>query len=212
MGKYFSATTKHEKALEFLELRQGTMTVMEYVARFTELAPFADDYVATYMAKIRRFENELKLSIRVKIVGLHPQDMDSMVGTAMTIEREIEDARGIWDVGASGKRKESQSSSSSGKKPPVHVDSGKGQGCQSCRKNGMFSLQAAWTYEEGFPLETRIPEFKDSAVPINCEARVDTIYSSTPWYGSEKLVSVPRSYTRASRYTGRPEGPDYGSR
>ena len=42
--------------------------------------------------------------------------MDSMVRTTMTIEREIEDARSTRDAGASGKRKESQSSSSSGKK------------------------------------------------------------------------------------------------
>ena len=46
------------------------MTVMEYMARFTELACFGDDYVATDMAKVRRFENGLKLSIRGKIVGL----------------------------------------------------------------------------------------------------------------------------------------------
>ena len=58
------------------------------MARFTELAPFADDYVATDMAKFRRFENGLKLSIRGRIVGLRLQDMDSMVGTAMTIEKE----------------------------------------------------------------------------------------------------------------------------
>ena len=83
------------------------MTVMEYVARFTKLARFADDYVATDMAKFKRFENGLKLSIRGKIIGLLLQDMDSMVGITMTIKREIEDARGIRDVGASGKRKES---------------------------------------------------------------------------------------------------------
>ena len=35
MGKYFPATAKHAKAWEFLELKQGTMTVMEYVAKFT---------------------------------------------------------------------------------------------------------------------------------------------------------------------------------
>ena len=92
------------------------MTVLEYVARFTELAHFADDYVATDMAKVRRFENGLKLSIRGRIVGLRLQDMDSMVGTALTIKREIEDARSTRDTGASGKRKESQSSSSLGKK------------------------------------------------------------------------------------------------
>ena len=40
------------------------------------------------MAKVRRFENGLKLSIRGRIVGLRLQDMDSMVGTGLTIERE----------------------------------------------------------------------------------------------------------------------------
>ena len=88
MGKYFPETARHAKAREFLELKQGAMTVMDYVARFTELARFADDYVATDLAKVRRFENGLKLSIRGRIVGLRLRDMDSMVGTALTIERE----------------------------------------------------------------------------------------------------------------------------
>ena len=70
MCKYFPDTAHHAKAHEFLELKQGTMTVLEYVARFMELARFTDDYVATDMAKVRRFENGLKLSIRGRIVGL----------------------------------------------------------------------------------------------------------------------------------------------
>ena len=114
MSKYFPATAIHAKAQEFLELRQGTMTVMEYMARFTELSRFGDDYVATNMAKVRRFENGLKLSIRGKIVGLRLQDMDSMVGTALAIEREMDDAQGIRDASAGGKRKEDQPSSSLG--------------------------------------------------------------------------------------------------
>ena len=92
------------------------MTVIEYVARFTELAHFADDYVATDLAKVRIFENRLRLSIRGRIVGLRLQDMDSMVGMAMTIEREMEDAWNTRDVGSNGKRKESRSFSSSGKR------------------------------------------------------------------------------------------------
>ena len=68
------------------------------------------------MAKVRKFENGLKLSIRGKIVGLLLQDMNSMVWTSMAIESEIEDARSIRDAGVSGKRKESRSSSNSGKK------------------------------------------------------------------------------------------------
>ena len=52
MGKYFPETARHAKAQEFLELKRGATTVMDYVARFTELARFADDYVATNMAKV----------------------------------------------------------------------------------------------------------------------------------------------------------------
>ena len=107
MGKYFPDKARHAKAQKFLELKQGTMTVMDYVARFTELARFADDYMATDMAKVRRFENGLKLSIRGRIVGLRLRDMDSMVGTALTIEREIENARRTRDASVSVKRKES---------------------------------------------------------------------------------------------------------
>ena len=114
MSKYFPATARHAKAQEFLELRQGTMTVMEYMARFTELARFGDDYVATDMAKVDRFENGLKFSIRGKIVGLRLQDIDSMVGTALAIERDMDEAQGIRDASAGGKRKEDQPSSSLG--------------------------------------------------------------------------------------------------
>ena len=116
MSKFFPASTRHAKAREFLELRQGGRTVLEYVAKFTELTHFKDDYVANDMAKVRKFEVGLKLSIRSKITGFLIQDMDSMVITAMAIERGIEDAQSILDASTGGKRKESQTSSRSGKK------------------------------------------------------------------------------------------------
>ena len=117
MGKYFLASARHAKAQEFLELRQRKMTVHEYVARFTELARFGDDYVATDTAKVKRFEDGLKLSIRGKIVSHNLKDMDSMVSTALLIEQEMENAQSIRDAGTGCKRRESQSSSSSKKKP-----------------------------------------------------------------------------------------------
>ena len=46
------------------------MTVLEYMSKFIELARFEDDYVATDMVKVRKFEDGLKMSIRSKIVGL----------------------------------------------------------------------------------------------------------------------------------------------
>ena len=63
----------------------------------------------------RRFENGRKLSIRGRIVGFRLRDMDSMVGTALTIEREIEDTWNSRDTSVGNKR-EDQLSPSSGKR------------------------------------------------------------------------------------------------
>ena len=95
MGKYFPTPVQHAKDREFLELKQGTMTMLIYVTNFTELARFYDDYVAIDMAKVRNFEDGQKFSIRGKIVRLLLQDMDFMVMTTMTIEREVDDAQNI---------------------------------------------------------------------------------------------------------------------
>ena len=75
------------------------MTVLKYVAKFTELARFGDDCVAIDMGKVRKFEDGLKLSIRDKIVGLLLHDMNLMVKAAMAIERELDNAWNIWDAG-----------------------------------------------------------------------------------------------------------------
>ena len=190
------------------------------MARFTELARFADDYVATDMAKVRRFENGLKLSIRGRIVGLHLPDMDFMVETALTIEREIEDARSTRDAGVSSKRKESRSSSSSGKKQRASSSRGfqgrghPGQGWirVSSQAGRMLPLPTTRTYQEGLPLETRIPRFWDSAVPVNGRTGEDTVYSSTAQYRPEEPVSVSGSCTGTSRYASRLERLGYGPR
>ena len=85
------------------------------MAKFIELARFVDENVAIDMAKVRKFEDGLKLSIRGKIVVFLQQDMDSLVRTNMAMEREIDDA---WRIRAAGDRenkRDNQSSSSSGK-------------------------------------------------------------------------------------------------
>ena len=63
----------------------------------------------------KRFENGPKLSILDGIVGLHLQDMDSMVGTTLTIEREIEGTRNTRGTGV-GSKSEDQFPPSSGKR------------------------------------------------------------------------------------------------
>ena len=102
----------------------------------------------------RRFENELKLSIRGRIIGFRLRDMDSKVGTVLTIEREIEDTRSTRDAGVGNKR-EDQPSSSSGKRQKTYAshefqDQGQDLAC-----------------EMGLPPETGIPGLWDNAVPVS---------------------------------------------
>ena len=62
-----------------------------------------------------RHENGLKLPIRDRIIRFHLRDMNSMVGMALTIEREIEDTWNTRDTGVGSKR-EDQLSPSLGKR------------------------------------------------------------------------------------------------
>ena len=60
----------------------------------------------------RRFENGPKLSIRDRIIGLRLRDTDSMVGTALTIDREIENTWNTRDTSVGNKREDQLSPSS----------------------------------------------------------------------------------------------------
>ena len=43
MDKLFMASARHAKVQEFLELKEGSMTMLKYVSKSTELARFRDD-------------------------------------------------------------------------------------------------------------------------------------------------------------------------
>ena len=85
-------------------------------------------------------------------------------------------------------------------------------GTELARVDDMLILPSAWTYEAGLPIEAWIPGFWADAVSVISGIGVDTVYSSTPQYGSEELVSVVECYTSTFGRTDRSEGPDYGSR
>ena len=53
--KYYPGDTKRAKVREFLSLKQGNMSVMEYAAKFNELSRFAPHQVATEEMKMDHF-------------------------------------------------------------------------------------------------------------------------------------------------------------
>ena len=213
MSKYFSATARHAKAQEFLELRQGTMTVMEYMARFTELARFGNDYVATDMAKVRRFENGLKLSIRGKIVGPSPTEHE-LYGRDNFGHRERERDGGRIGHSRCECRWEEEGGSTFFEfgKETEDLCPTSAPGTGPARADDMLLLLSAWTYEVGLPTEVWIPGFWADAVPVIIGTGADTVYSSTPQYGSKEPILVVECYTSTFGSTNRSEGSNYGSR
>ena len=147
----------------------------------------------------RRFKNGLKLCIQGRIIGLRLRDVDSMVGTALTIEREIEDVRNTRDTGVGSKR-EDQPSSSSGKRQKTSAS-------HEFRDQGQDLA-----FEIGLPPETGIPGLWDNVDLVSRRIGEYTVHSSTPWYGSEEPVLVLGCYASTSSSTDRPEGPECGSR
>lgn len=60
LENYFSENTQQDMEVQFLELKQGSMSVAEYAAKFNKLARFTSHQVDTEARKVRRFELGLK--------------------------------------------------------------------------------------------------------------------------------------------------------
>ncbi|XP_058752048.1 uncharacterized protein LOC131625168 [Vicia villosa] len=70
LRKYYPEDVRGKKEIEFLELKQGNMSVTEYAAKFTELAKFYPYYegAGVEFSKCIKFENGLRSEIK-KAVG-----------------------------------------------------------------------------------------------------------------------------------------------
>ena len=113
----------------------------------------------------KRFENGLKLSIRGRIIGFHLRDMDSMVGTALTIEREIKDTWNTRDTGVGSKREDQ-----------LLLVRGREDFCFTL----VSGLGPGLSMSDGIALETGIPRLWDNTVLVSRRIGEYTVHSSTP--------------------------------
>ena len=56
--------------MEFMELIQGNKTVLQYEAKFTELARFAPHIVSDDVWKAKKFQRSLRPSIKTRMAAL----------------------------------------------------------------------------------------------------------------------------------------------
>ncbi|MQM05013.1 hypothetical protein Taro_037818, partial [Colocasia esculenta] len=75
---------------EFLSLAQGSMTVLEYEARFPEHSKYAPHIVADERRKTKKFVMGFKPSLRTRLVAFDQRTLDEALSAACRQEGEME--------------------------------------------------------------------------------------------------------------------------
>lgn len=85
--KYIPSSYRDQKEAEFLCLRQGSMTVIEYDRKFSQLSRYASHLVDTDAKKTQRFEKRLRSEISCSILaGLGSLTYAEVLDRAQKIE------------------------------------------------------------------------------------------------------------------------------
>jgi len=86
--KYYS-WEQREKEQEFLDLRQGDLTVLEYERRFQDLTAFASTYLPTEHHRVERFHDGLRRELRMILIAMQFQSVRELVRAAQGMKRVI---------------------------------------------------------------------------------------------------------------------------
>ncbi|XP_028086884.1 uncharacterized protein LOC114287646 [Camellia sinensis] len=87
--KYFLQCMRDRKVSEFEQLKQGTMSVAEYEAKFTELARYAPHMVDTDYKKARKFEGGLHVEVLDRVNVLKLEKYVDVLDRALMSEANI---------------------------------------------------------------------------------------------------------------------------
>jgi len=87
-AKFYPVVVHSQKEKEFMELKMsGTMTVMQYASKFTELSRFVPEFVSSERLKMRRFEEGLALYIQNQLAGQPILTYQELYERATEVER-----------------------------------------------------------------------------------------------------------------------------
>ncbi|KAJ8770514.1 hypothetical protein K2173_018005 [Erythroxylum novogranatense] len=135
---YMAKVYLEMKMQEFLELKQGTMTVAEYEVKFNELMGYATVFISTEADRCRRFEGGLNLEIHTRLAR---SDMGTFVELRAAAVRVEQLLRQSQDETGQGSRGGSRQSGFGQRGRFVQTSSGSGRGsgqvplvCVCCEK------------------------------------------------------------------------------
>lgn len=147
--KYIPSSYRDQKESEFLRLRQGGMTVVEYDRKFSQLSRYADHLVDTDTKKAQRFEKGLRPEISCILAGLGQLTYAEVLDCAQKIEFQTSTnnvSRKSTDPTGAGKRKWGEGKPNNSNDNYKHVRTGEGPNyrnpgsaptCPACGRNHM---------------------------------------------------------------------------
>ncbi|XP_052478451.1 uncharacterized protein LOC105775484 [Gossypium raimondii] len=118
--KYISQRFIDQKRKEFLELKQGKMSVTEYEREFVRLSKYAREFVSTEANMCKRFEDGLNDDIRLSVGVLEIREFVVLVERACKVEdllKEKEKGKAEAEAQDTKKRQMSKSFQSTSKRP-----------------------------------------------------------------------------------------------
>ncbi|XP_074342214.1 uncharacterized protein LOC141679679 [Apium graveolens] len=98
LEKYYLRYIQKQMEMKFLELKQGSMKVLEYEKKFTELSRFVTKYVNTDEEKAQRFQQGLEYWIRDRVSMFEIGTYAGVVQKAALIESNGAQSRKERDV------------------------------------------------------------------------------------------------------------------
>jgi len=90
LDRYFPEDVRGKKEIEFLELKQGDMSVIEYATKFVELAKFYPHYTSetAEFSKCIKFENGLRADIKRAISYQKIRNFSELVSNCRIYEED----------------------------------------------------------------------------------------------------------------------------
>ena len=91
--QYYPRDVQWMKEQEFLSMKQGNLSVMEYASKFNELSKFTPHQVSTKKRRMDPFEQGLRGNINSMIAGQTFENFQDMYQRVVKIARVLEESK-----------------------------------------------------------------------------------------------------------------------
>jgi len=102
---FYPISLQKAKEGEFMQLQQGTMSVLEHASKFMELSRFALTFVADERLKMNRFEVGLNLTIKERILVRQYTSYVDLYDNAVHVKRAMKEQNNYFNEWKGTKRK-----------------------------------------------------------------------------------------------------------